>query len=225
METYHSHGHYTGFVCLWQQHPQPMVLSASTINLMLALCVIVSLISLFFFFFFFFRSHPICENFSPGALLYQAPAAAVILDMAGSRYRKTARAHSAQKNLEIPLIYPRLWLQSKLVEKENEKREEGKLAGRNAQVDNCIWAVCVRKESFSHHLLQRTGGILYMAMWDGKCLAGSSILWLPPSPRAKKSSSCFWRGMCFSSLFHVLPLACPVCAWSRSSPLALRRLL
>lgn len=97
--------------------------------------------------------------------------------MAGSRYRKTARAHSAQKNLEIPLIYPRLWLQSKLVEKENEKREEGKLAGRNAQVDNCIWAVCVRKESFSHHLLQRTGGMLYMAMWDGKCLAGSSILW------------------------------------------------
>lgn len=70
-----------------------------------------------FFLPFFFLSHPICENFSPGALLYQAPAAAVILDMAGSRYRKTARAHSTQKNLEIPLIYPRLWLQSKLVEK------------------------------------------------------------------------------------------------------------
>jgi len=49
---------------------------------------------------------------SPGALLYQAHAAAVILDMAGSSYRKTARAPSTQKNLEIPLIYTRLWLQS-----------------------------------------------------------------------------------------------------------------
>lgn len=94
-----------------------------TMNLMLALCVIGSLITVFFFF-FFFLSHPICENLSPGALLYQAPAAAVILDMAGSRYRKTARAHSAQKNLEIPLIYPRLWLQSKPVAKKKKKKKE-----------------------------------------------------------------------------------------------------
>lgn len=119
---------FTGFVFFWQQHPQPMVLSTPTMNLMLALCVIVSLISVFFFS-FFFLSHPICENFSPGALLYQAPAAAVILDMAGSRYRKTARAHSTQKNLEIPLIYPRLWLQSKLVEKRKWKERGGDVGG------------------------------------------------------------------------------------------------
>lgn len=44
---------FTGFVFFWQQHPQPMVLSTPIMNLMLALCVIVSLISVFFFFLFF----------------------------------------------------------------------------------------------------------------------------------------------------------------------------
>lgn len=53
--------------------------------------------------------------------------------MAGSRYRKTARAHSTQKkNIEIPLIYPRLWLQSKPVKKKKKKRQRG-VGGRPKQ--------------------------------------------------------------------------------------------
>lgn len=161
METYYSHGHFTRFVFFWQQHPQPTVLSAPTMNLMLTLCVIGSLITVFPPLFFSF-SHPICENLSPGALLYQAPAAAVILDMAGSRYRKTARACSTEKNLEIPLIYPRLWLQSKPV------------AGGKAQEDNSVWALCASKKSFRPPPQWGTGEMLGAAMHTREHLAQQS---------------------------------------------------
>ena len=103
-------------------------------------------------FFFFFLSPSICENLSPGALLYQAPAAAVILDMAGSRYRKTARAHSAQKNLEIPLIYPRLWNQKPVAKKKKQKQKKkptknrkgrGVLAGGGRREQTTVSGLCV----------------------------------------------------------------------------------
>lgn len=123
------------------------------------------------FFFFFLLSHPICENLSPGALLYQAHAAAVILDMAGSRYRKTARAHSTQKkNIEIPLIYPRLWLQSKPVKK---KKKKAKRCGGKAQADNHVWTACARNECFSHHHLQGAGTRPGCAAHE--VLAGSNV--------------------------------------------------
>lgn len=189
-----------------------MVLSTPTMNLMLALCVISSLITAFFFLPFFFLSHPICENLSPGALLYQGPAAAVILDMAGSRYRKTARARSIQKNLEIPLIYPRLWLQSKPVAKKKKKRKDrrGVLAVGKAQADNCVRAARVRKESFSHPLLQGTREMLDMAMRTeerlaataelgparGQAHAGRHCCQYPPSP-AEKTPSRLPRDVCF----------------------------
>ena len=49
------------------------------------------------------------------------------------------------------------------------------MAGGKAQADNCVWAACVRKESFSDHLLQGTGEMLDTAVRAEERLAGSGV--------------------------------------------------
>lgn len=104
------------------------------------LCVISSLKKCLLL---FFLSHPICENLCSEMLLYQAPAAVVVLDSAGSRDRKRHSTHGSQRNLEIPLIYSRFWLQSKPVTRFFKKHSVRQL---------CLGCKCQNWRFFSHHL-------------------------------------------------------------------------
>lgn len=65
----------------------------------------------------------------PGAPLYQALAAAVVLDTAGSRYRKTARAQPSEKSRDACDL-PKALAPIKASCREESKR----------QADNCVWA-------------------------------------------------------------------------------------